>query len=244
MSWKDEPLSFMEILEFQRMKNQGWKGAIPRNRGEFRKIWEEYTCPRKVRVIDLYHITSINNLDSIMKCGLLAGSEMEKMKINPDNISNKEIVKMRNPKPVGNSNYTIHDCALLYFQPRNSMLYKITRDSSIREKTIILRFAYDANEGGYFTKMNAVYQQEFYKLDSENDKMHLEYCLRLINEKSWEGNHDKEKSMMAEALIPKKIGTNHLKEIKFYDEELHERLRNIVKKLDVEVKRDPEMFFL
>ena len=124
------------------------------------------------------------------------------------------------------------------------MLYKITRDSSIREKTIILRFAYDANEGGYFTKMNAVYQQDFYKLELEENKKHLDDCLRLINEKSWKGNPEKEKLMMAEALLPKKIEIIHLKEIKFYDEELHERLRNIVKKLDVEVKRDPEMFFL
>ena len=46
MSWKNSKLSEHEKMEFKRMKREGYDGIEPKNRGEFRAIWESWRKKR------------------------------------------------------------------------------------------------------------------------------------------------------------------------------------------------------
>jgi hypothetical protein len=243
LSWRDEPLSFQEELELQKMN---YTGPKPRNRGEFRDIWEKFKLNDGQDYhfeIDLYHMTSINNLESILTYGLLSEYEIDKLQLIPDHISNPEIVEKRMLKRV-DGNYTLYHYALLYFQPRNAMLYEIIHNNSIKQKIIILRFSYDVSCGGFFTTRHALQADEFYRLDAIKNNPNLKRNTNLIQKDSWHGDEEAKSEMMAEALIFQKLGSEHLREIYYFDQNLLGKLREKLSKVpSVKISNDAGMFF-
>lgn len=244
MSWRDEPLSVQEELALQKMN---WTGPKPKNRGEFRDVWDRFMLNdgQNYNVeIDLYHMTSINNLESILTHGLLSESEIDKLQLMPDHISNPEIVEKRKLTRV-EGNYTLYHYALLYFQPRNAMLFQIIHDdNSIKQKLIILRFSYNVSNGGLFTTRHALQADEFYRLDAIKDNPHLKKNMNLIHKNSWYGDEEAKSEMMAEALIFQKLGSECLREIYYFDQNLLGKIRAILSQnTHVEISHNVEMFF-
>jgi len=229
-------------LELQKMN---WAGPKPKNRGEFRDIWERHRRnngqPYNMK-IDLYHMTSIKNLKSILTHGLLSEYEIKNLGIVPDHISNHKIVKKRTSKQVV-GNTTISHYALLYFQPRNAMLYKIIKGNSVKQKIIILRFSYDVSNGGFFTTKNALLANTFYRLDDINNRPILEENMKLIEKKYW-NNYNEMIEMMAESLIYQKLELKYLCEIFYLNQSLSNVIRQTLTQMpSVQISHNKEMFF-
>ena len=78
---------------------------------------------------ELYYITHIDNLQSILEKGILSHARSAQLKLEYTSIYNEEVVSIRRNKitPDGKS---LWHYANLYFQPRNPMMYSIvnTRD--------------------------------------------------------------------------------------------------------------------
>ena len=243
MGWRDEPLSFQEELTLKKMN---YTGPKPRNRGEFWDIYDKFLLNEGQDYhleIDLYHMTSINNLESILTRGLLSEYDIDKLQLIPDHISNSEIVEKRMLKPV-DGNSTLYHYALLYFQPRNAMLYQIIHDHSVKQKIIILRFSYDVSNGGFFTTRHALKASEFYRLDAIKNKPLLTRNTSLIQKNSWNGDEEAKSEMMAEALIFQKLGSECLREIYYFDQNLLGKIRAILaQRTYVKISHDMEMFF-
>ena len=76
---------------------------------------------------DIYHITNINNLASILKSGgLVAYNTLQQTKIHYTNIAHQNIQYRRAITKVPcSAGGTLHDYAPFYFAPRSPMLYTI-----------------------------------------------------------------------------------------------------------------------
>jgi hypothetical protein len=78
---------------------------------------------QKHRIDYLYHITSIVNLDKILKHGILSHNEAYRLGLIAEDISMKD-VQERRIKLDTIHHRCLHDYASLYFCPRNAMLFK------------------------------------------------------------------------------------------------------------------------
>src|SRR3989338_7320864 len=73
---------------------------------------------------ELYFITPIENLNSIMERGLLSHNRIKQLKLKHRSIANGVIQDRRKDKPVPGGRYKLHDFVNLYFNPRNAMMFK------------------------------------------------------------------------------------------------------------------------
>lgn len=81
---------------------------------------------KKIEEINLYHITSFNNLSSILKEGLFCYNYSS----NYENIGDQTLKKSRGTKIIArNPLMTLNDCVPFYFGPRSVMLYVISKGS-------------------------------------------------------------------------------------------------------------------
>lgn len=76
---------------------------------------------------EIYHITHIDNLPSILKQGcLLANSQLQQINIQYQDVAHGQIQDVRARKPVNCCvGGTLHDYVPFYFSPRSPMLYAI-----------------------------------------------------------------------------------------------------------------------
>ena len=95
------------------------------------------TAMRSFPPEELYYITHINNLRSILEKGILSHERIEQLKLEYTSIYNDEVISRRKNKltPRGKS---LWHYVNLYFQPRNSMLFKVVHDSQIREENLVV----------------------------------------------------------------------------------------------------------
>lgn len=103
-----------KLLNYQEKKNKALK-KIEINKFEnifFKNYDIEY----------LYHMTHINNLESILKNGLQSNNTVKKESILFNDISDHQVNDRRNKiEPIHNR--SVHDYVPLYFNPKNPMLY-------------------------------------------------------------------------------------------------------------------------
>ena len=87
---------------------------------------------------ELYFITSIGNVPSILEQGILCHNHV--VKIKHDRIDNLDVQLRRVNKSVGAAKKTLHDFANLYFDPHNPMLCSKREEN---DKICVLRISKD-----------------------------------------------------------------------------------------------------
>ncbi len=78
----------------------------------------------KTSIQNLFYITHIKNIISILEKGIISHQSIEDNRLQPTTVYNSQIVDRRSQKIVIN-NKSLWSFANLYFQPRNPMLYSI-----------------------------------------------------------------------------------------------------------------------
>lgn len=74
-------------------------------------------------VKELYYITHIDNIASILNTGILSHNKIKSKRIEHEQIYDPAIHEIRENKRLHNGK-RLHDYANLYFNPRNAMMYK------------------------------------------------------------------------------------------------------------------------
>lgn len=75
-------------------------------------------------IIELYYITHINNVPSIMKRGILSRNKARRDSIDSHDISMESVQGRRSNKKIPGTKKVLHDYANLYFDAHNPMLSK------------------------------------------------------------------------------------------------------------------------
>lgn len=73
---------------------------------------------------ELYFITPIENISSILRYGILSHNKIKALAISHKSIADDEVQKLRAKKVIPGGKGKLHDYVNLYFNPRNAMMFK------------------------------------------------------------------------------------------------------------------------
>ena len=156
----------------------------------------------------MYHITHRDNLENILRTGLMSHSYARLNKLMQNDIANNDVNERRSRvEPIHNR--SLHDYVPLYFNPKNSMLF-VRRN--IQDNIVIL--AIDRmliyTENTIFTDGNAANGPTNFFNDTNSLSQINWECIRA---EYWSGFTDGKRKKMAEILIFPDISANYIKKI-------------------------------
>lgn len=188
---------------------------------------------------NIYHITHINNLETILKKGLKCNNLIE----NYENIGDRTLKVSRGLKEVGIKPFgTLNDYVPFYLGRRSVMLYKIFKNNVdsvncnqdeivyivVRVKDII-----DSGIEFVFTDGQGYHHLSKYYNDI-NDLNKLEWD--VINTDSWGDTYednDRKRKKQAEFLVFKKLSASYIFGIGVMNEKAQEKVKQILDKMSV-----------
>ncbi len=169
----------------------------------------------------IFHFTDLENLDSIIKNGLLCTNIKNEKGIKHKNIANMTIQERRANMdvPIGPGG-KVHDYVPFYFSSINPMLLTLLNQKNIDQNLIIyfcIKIKRLDNNDAVFTNAsaNTTEPPTFYEDTSYLDDLEWE----LIESRKWNVGTDENKhKKMAEALIHNKVNISEVDAIVVYNE--------------------------
>lgn len=179
----------------------------------------------------VYHITSIDNLDSIIKNGLLATNIKNEKGIEHTDIANGTIQERRaNTKvPCGHKG-TIHDYVPFYFASRTPMLLGVINKKNCDQPYLVyLCLSIDVvdRDDVVFTDASANTNEvpNFYSDSNNLDKLKWD----IINSNVWTYSDEERHYHMAELLVHKKVDISEISCIVVFNDDIKKNVEYIFK---------------
>lgn len=189
---------------------------------------------------ELYYITSISNVASILDRGILCYDSATK--IEHDSVADEEVQERRSHVLVlGRAR--LHDYANLYLNARNAMLYRRAKHEGRIDSLCVLRVATEVLNapGVVIADCNAASSTvEFY--DQIDDGLAALNKWELFA-KSWENDLQRRSRMQAEVLVPGVVGSEYLTRAYVGSNRAEASLRRIAGR-KIPIIRNDHMFFL
>ena len=215
-----------------------------------RNIAKEYYASVKNQW-NLFFITHVGNLESILKKGILSPNNVDKLGIQPKEISNEKIVNTRKRIMVKGKNLV--DYAHVFFNPKNAFLYQKLKEYT-HTKIVIIELTCDVSDEGIYitnknaavdgfdTKIDAFSGLDYYKIIPSIEEDTLPIGRGWSRQPGW-ANPSRAK-VMAECLVPDKISPKHFESIHVSAHDVKAEIIPMLYELpDLEIKVDPFMFF-
>jgi hypothetical protein len=190
-------------------------------------------------VKQLYYITHVRNVPSILKHGILAHERIEREGIKYYPIYDAEIVERRKEirTPDGR---VLWDFANLYFQARNAMLYRVVTEKSADElavlavsKDILLQKDIFISTGNAASGGSLILPKAgLAKIDA--DVLNMEY---------WTVEDGSKRKMMAECLVPDSVPSSLIKTIYVASHQTAEQLKAEVPHTTIPIIPEQHLFF-
>lgn len=194
---------------------------------------------------ELYYITHVDNLESILRHGIYSHSKIEQAKIDPKKIYDNSVMLLRQARTTP-SQRNLWEYANLYWQPRNPMLYRIKSSMSSATLAII---GVDREQvlklpGIFITDGNAAHSESKI-FDVTTGKDRIKDLKTVLTSDYWRESDGSKRKIMAEVLVPDFIPKSLIRSIYV---PTHELKRQLSSKIDLTFKLDiiPEahMFFM
>lgn len=163
-------------------------------------------------VQELYYITPIANLQSIISHGVLSHNQSKKHKVK--SVADRDIQARREKVIIPGTNKKLHDYANLYFNPRNPMMFK---RKALHPELCILRISCDIldEKGVIITDGNAasdrtLFQEPQLGFASLNENL---IYVRYWNDANPIVKDRKTWAICAEVLVPDVVDTKFIQGI-------------------------------
>nr|AIF10969.1 hypothetical protein [uncultured marine thaumarchaeote KM3_47_F06] len=193
---------------------------------------------------DLFFITHVDNLESIIKRGILSPWRIEEEGITPTRIDDVDIVFNRKKITVGNR-YSLEYFAHTFFLARNAMLVRVLSKHKTSNIVVIKSSINVSNDGIFMTSRNAAVTREHNPFipSYEYHKIIPEIEKQTLHINSFVSRDSKQRAQ-AECLIPNEVSISHFKAIHVYDYDMKQKISPLLSDLpELEIKVDPHMFF-
>jgi hypothetical protein len=195
------------------------------------------------RIDQLYYITHMRNVRSILALGVLSHERVERDGVDYEPIYDREIVESRRTKqaPDGRPLWVF---ANLYFQPRNPMLYRVLHEKD-PESIVVLGVRQDVLERDdvFVATGNAASSLTELLPAAEGRKRRRE-ILNGVNKEWWNEEDGSKREMMAECLVPDCVPAGLVQTAYVASEDAAAELRKLLSGgRGVPVVPQPEMFF-
>jgi O-acetyl-ADP-ribose deacetylase (regulator of RNase III) len=170
----------------------------------------------KFVIRELFYITHVKNLKSILERGILCHKLIEESGIPYERIYNKEVVSRRESITVPDGR-NLWSFANLFFQARNPMLYTLIRNMPLNEIAVIGVDKSILDRADIFLSTgNAAHSQSKIVSASERKKV-LPLIIHNVNKVYWNEVDGSKRTIMAECLVPDFIPPYLIRSIYFGD---------------------------
>lgn len=189
----------------------------------------------------LFYITHIENINSILSKGILSHQYIEENNIPYIPIYDASIVSNRKERltPAGQS---LWHYANLYFQPRNPMLYRVVSEKSAENIAVIgVVFNVISQRNVFVSDGNAASHASHIYPAGEHLKI-LRDLKQVLNSEWWTDEDGSKRKIMAECLMPERVTPDCIKTIYVADSDTAKRIKSKLS-FDVPVIPEPKMFF-
>ncbi|MFA7326218.1 MAG: DUF4433 domain-containing protein [Candidatus Kapaibacterium sp.] len=187
---------------------------------------------------NLYHITHINNISSILENGLLSDNHLQRDNINFENIADLE-VKGHREKTESIYNKSILEYVPLYFTPKTPMLYK-KQDISNNLVVIVIHPFVLFEKDLIFTDGNASSKKTKFYSDL-NDLKCLDW--ECIRSQFWTKFEDGKRKRCSEVLVHDRIDVNYFNKIVCNNKKLYDELSINYSESNIKIELDNKYFF-
>lgn len=194
------------------------------------------------KIKQLFYITHIDNVVSILKHGIMSHQQIEETKIPFTKIYDTQIVSSRQYRQTPD-NKSLWEYANVYLQARNPMLYRVLCEKDASEIVIIgIDRSIMANRDSFFSAGNAAsYSSDIVSIkDSGNAFKEVKNSL---DNEWWNDVDGSKRKIMAECLIPKKIDPEYLRTIYVSNDTNAEKVKAIANQYKIDVIPEPQLFF-
>jgi hypothetical protein len=186
--------------------------------------------PFPYRDLYAYHFTHLDNLDSIVRNGLLATNNKNARSISHRNVASSSIQRRRHNMevPCGPGG-TIHDYVPFYFCTVNPMFLSVLNTRNVDQQFMVflcIPIAVLLEEGSVFTNAsaNTNIPPDFY----EDPAQLGELDWAAINSRKWKDGSDKERQRrMAELLIYDHVDIAEIQHIVVWNNDFGEEVKKI-----------------
>lgn len=188
---------------------------------------------------ELYYITHIDNIPSILKQGILSHDRIEAERIPYTPIYDAQIVADRRERKAPNGK-NLGNFANVYFQPRNPMLYRVLCEKSPNDIAVIaVQGGVMKNEDAFITTGGAANSL------SEILPFKRDLLARIrddIDKEWWSELDGSKRKIMAETLVPDVITPELIRTIYVANHDVATKLK-ADKRISLPIIPEPVMFF-
>ena len=197
---------------------------------------------RKLDIRNLYYITHINNLPSILEKGILSHERIEKEKVRPTRIYNADIVNKRKEKSTPDQK-SLWRYANLYFQPRNPMMYRVVHEKGVKDLAVVsVNKKILQTPNIFITDGNAANAPTQFFFPTNGLKI-LRQQWKIVQNEWWNTLDGSKRKIMAECLVPNSVSPEFINSVYVADEETQSRLSGMVGYRSISIIPEPKMFF-
>ena len=183
----------------------------------------------------LYHLTSPDNLPSILQNGLLSHNRAHRDGYVMQDIADPEVNQRRSEREIGGR--PLHDYVPLYFTPKGPMLWVRQYEHPIAILCLSRRAL--AWNGAIFSDGNAAsVNTAFFNSLKDIDQVDWQ-CVRA---ERWDGIDDGRRKRCAEVLVPDAVPARLIRQIAVRTEEIRAAVAGSIGP-EISVVVQPELYF-
>ena len=197
---------------------------------------------RGLDIRNLYYITHIDNLPSILEKGILSHERIENEQLQPARIYNTDIVNRRKEKSTPDQK-SLWRYANLYFQPRNPMMYRVVHEKGPKNLVVVSVAKEILHTSGVFiADGNAANAPTQFYFPANGLKM-LQQQWKIVQNEWWNTLDGSKRKIMAECLVPDSVAPEFINSIYVPDEETRGSISRKVGSRSISIIPEPKMFF-
>ena len=197
---------------------------------------------KKKDIRSLYYITHIENLPSIMNRGILSHNRIMADNIQYKPIYDPDIVSNRKNRPVDGK--TLWDFANVYFNARNAMMYRVSKEFPLRELVVIGVAPDILDMQRVMISIGNAASPKSDILDAAKGMNALGGIWKTIHNDWWSDEDGSKRKMMAECLIPEQIPKTSFHSIYVTNQDIAEEVKKrLSENSNMPVISEPNLFF-
>lgn len=196
----------------------------------------------KLDIRELYYITHIDNLPSILARGVFSHERIETEGVHTTPIYDADIVSRRNQITAPDKR-SLWSYANLYFQPRNAMMYRVVHEKEPKNLAVVGINKRVLNEQEVFiTDGNAAHETtQFYHTSNGLEVLRQQWS--IIKNDWWNRDDGSKRKIMAECLIPGHVKSEYIQAIYAASNSARDSIQKNIGDSNITVSPEPDMFF-
>jgi len=198
-----------------------------------------------LKLREIYYITHIDNLPSILDKGIFCHKRIEEEKIQFTPIYDAKIVESRKNIKTPDSR-SLWDFANLYFQPRNAMLYLVVFFSGKNIDDIIVIGVKSSilERSDIFITTGGAASPHSNILPASEVKKSIKNIREKVDKEWWASEDGSKRELMAECLVPDKVSPDWIQEIYVPSRSAFAKVQKLIGGTKIPVIPEPSIFFL